>query len=147
MSAADDYRYNPADSPRDRSLRVGDTERDSVGAILRQGHLEGRVDTDELESRLERCTTAKSYAQLDELIADFPPEPEARERVVPRSWSPSRLAFPLLPLALIAAIVAGAHVAWLAVPLFFLFVVRPRWRGGGYGRGPWACGPRRFTRV
>jgi hypothetical protein len=147
VPAADDYRYNSADGPRDRSLRVGDRERDSVGEVLRQGHLEGRLDTDELQSRLERCIAAKSYAQLDELIADFPPEAEARERPAPRSWNPSRLAFPLLPVALIAAIVVGAHVAWLAVPLFFLFVVRARSWGGGYGRGPGACGPRRLSRV
>ena len=94
MPAADDDRYNSADGPRDRSLRVGDRERDSVGEILRQGHLEGRLDTDELQSRLERCMTAKSYAQLDELVADFPPEAEARERPVPRrrptTWARDR---------------------------------------------------------
>jgi hypothetical protein len=139
MSASDDYRYNPGDGPRDRSLRVGDKERDAVSAILRQRHLEGRLDTDELQSRLERCMAAKTYAELDELIADFPREGEERRRAPqfgrPRPWP---LAFRFLPLALIAAIVVGSHfhAAWLAVPLFFFFVVRP-----------WACGPRRARRA
>jgi len=35
------------------------------------------------------------------------------------------------------------------LPLLFFFVVPPLlWRtSGGYGRGFWACGPRRTTRV
>jgi Domain of unknown function (DUF1707) len=41
-------------------------------AILRQQHLEGRLNTDELRARLERCMAAKTYAELDALIADFP---------------------------------------------------------------------------
>jgi hypothetical protein len=78
VSAADDYRYDPADGPRDRSLRVGDKERDAVSEILRQRHLEGRLDSEEFEARLERCLTAKTYAELDELIADFPGARRAR---------------------------------------------------------------------
>jgi hypothetical protein len=47
------------------------------------------------------------------------------------------------PLAVIAAIAATrGHLVWLALPLLFLFVVRPFvWRSSGRGR--WACGPRR----
>ena len=151
MSAPNDYRYDPGDSPRDRSLRVGDKERDSVGEILRQGHLEGRLDTDEFQARLERCMAAKTYAELDELIADFPrQEAERRRPGQGWGWRAWPLAFPLLPLVLIAAIVAGGHFAWLAVPLIFFFVVRPlvwRARRGGYPGGWWACGPRRTTRA
>jgi hypothetical protein len=152
VSASNDYRYDPGDGPRDRSLRVGDKERDAVGEILRKHHLEGRLDTDELQARLERCLAAKTYAELDALIADFPRE-EARRRVAgqARRLRPWPLAFPFLPLALIAAIVVGGHFVWLAFPLFFFFVVRPllwgTWWGGGYGRGMWAGGPRRTTRV
>jgi len=43
----------------------------------------------------------------------------------------------------------SAALAWLVLALLFFFVVRPLlWRtSGGYGRGFWACGPRRTTRV
>ena len=128
MSAAHDYRYGAG--PRDRSLRVGDNERDAVSETLRRRHLEGRLDADEFQARLERCLAAKTYAQLDELVADLP-RGGAESR---RSWRLWPLPLLLLPLALIAAIAVGGHVAWLAVPLIFFFVVRPF---------AWGCGPRR----
>jgi hypothetical protein len=136
VSASIDHRYDPSGSPRDRSLRVGDRERDAVGEILRERHLEGRLDTDEFQARLERCLTAKTYAELDELIADFPREEEERRVGQPRRRTPWPFV-PFLPLALVAAIVIGAHGVWPVFPvfLFFLFVVRPlRWHGG-YRRG------------
>lgn len=151
VPASNGYRYSSIDGPRDRSLRVGERERDAVGEILRRRHLEGRLDTEELEARLERCLAAKSYAQLDELIADFPPEDEDRARSGShrrfRPWPP---AFFVLPAILIAAIAFGGHAAWLVVPLFFFFVVRPLlWHGrvGGYRRRGWAGGPRHSTRI
>lgn len=152
VSASNDHRYNPGNGPRDRSLRVGDKERDAVAEILRQRHVEGRLDADEFQARLERCMAAKTYAELDELIADFPPEATERRRAAqPWSWLPWPPAFLLMPLALIAAIVVvGGHLAWLAVPLFVFFVLRLLvWRtwSGGYARGSWTCGPRRTTRA
>jgi hypothetical protein len=151
MAAANDDRYDLADGPRDRSLRVGDRERDSVAEILRERHLEGRLDPDEFQARLEHCLSAKTYADLDALIADFPrqeaPRRDARRSTARGPWPVPAL---FLPLIAIAAVVAGFHLFWLAVPLFFFLVVRPLvWRswGGGSARG-WACGPpRRTTRV
>ena len=151
MSASSDNRYDRGDGPRDRSLRVGDKERDAVAEVLRQHHLEGRLDTEELQARLERCLTAKTYAELDALIADFPRE-EVRPRRAGQPWRwRAPLVLPFLPVAVIAAIVVGGHFVWLVFPLFFFFVVRPllwrAWWGGGYGRGMWAGGPRRTTRI
>lgn len=141
MSASNDSRYSTGTGPRDRSLRVGDKEREAVGEILRDRHVEGRLDTDELQARLERCLAAKTYAQLDELIADFPRDAAERRR----DWTrrPLPLPFLVLPLGLIAAIAVSGHLAWLAVPLIFFFVVRPLAWGRGFG----ACGPRRMTRL
>ena len=151
VSPANDNRYDPVEGPRDRSLRVGDTERDAVAEILRQRHLEGRLDAEEFEARLGRCLAAKTYAELDELIADFPrADAERRSAGSSWGWRPRPLAFPFIAFALIAAIAVGGHVGWLAVPLLFFFVIRPlAWRawGGGYARGSWGCGPRRTTRA
>ena len=148
MSASNEYRYSAGAGPRDRSLRVGDKEREAVSEILRQRHLEGRLDTDEFQARLERCLAARTYAQLDELIADFPADgAERRSDRQSWSWRPWPLPLLFLPLGLIAAIVVGGHFAWLAVPLIFFFVVRPLAWGRGYGRGFGACGPRRITRL
>jgi DUF1707 SHOCT-like domain len=147
VPASNDYRYDAG--PRDRSLRVGDKERDAVAEILRRHHLDGRLDADEFQGRLDRCLSAKTYAALDELVADLPGEQEERREAGQR-WTrrprPFPFPFVFLPLALVAAIAIGGHLAWLAIPLFFLFVVRPlAWRSwsGGYARGTWACGPRR----
>jgi hypothetical protein len=148
MPAANDYRYDPGDGPRNRSLRVGDKERDAVGEILRQRHLEGRLDTDEFQARLDHCLKAKTYAELDELIADFPrAEAERGRSGQPQTWRTWPHPVLLLPLALIAALAVGGHFAWLAIPFLF-FIARPlAWRSwGGYGRGLWACGFRRTTR-
>lgn len=151
MATTNDHQYSPEDGPRDRSLRVGDKERDAVGEILRQRHAEGRLDPSEFETRLERCMAAKTYAQLDELIADFPSERtnRARPSQIRTHWAWPPL-FLLFPAVLIAAIIFGGHLAWLAFPLIFFFVLRPlMWRnwGGGYWRAGWGCRPRSTTRV
>src|SRR5262245_10231698 len=144
--SATDSRYDAGDGPRDRSLRVGDKEREAVSEILRQRHLEGRLEADEFQTRLDRCMAAKTYAELDELIADFPREGSARRRSEESwRWRPWPVPLLFLPLVLIGAILVGGHLAWLAIPLIIFFVVRPlAWRGGwggGYARGSWACGP------
>jgi Domain of unknown function (DUF1707) len=148
MPVANDDRYDRRRGPRDRHLRVGDGEREAVAEILRQQHVEGRLDSDEFQERLDRCLAAKTYADLDELIADFP-SVEADQDRVGRPWGRRSWPFAVLPLALIAAIVlSGGHLVWLAFPLFFL-VVRPlfwRSRGRGYG-GSWACPSRYGTRT
>jgi hypothetical protein len=149
VAAAHDNRYDLGDGPRDRSLRVGDKERDAVTEILRRHHVEGRLDTDEFQDRLERAMAAKTYADLDRLIVDFPREgPERRRGGQPWRWRQQPL--PFLGLALIAAILVAGGPAWVAVPLVFFFVVRPlAWhaRGSGYAPGVSACGPRRMTRI
>jgi hypothetical protein len=145
VAASNDDRFGPDHGPRDRSLRVGDKERDAVAKILRQAHVEGRLDADEFPARLDRCLAARTYADLDELVADFPHRDGGTPRVRRARYARGRpLPFPPLPVAMIAAIVLGfGHVAWLALPLFLFFVVRPfAWRswGTGHARGPRGCG-------
>jgi Domain of unknown function (DUF1707) len=149
VTAANHYRYDSAGSPRDRSLRAGDKERDAVSEILRGAHVEGRLNDDEFEARIERCLTARTYADLDGLIADFPRE-EAGSRPAgrPRGWRPWPVPFVFLPLAVVAAVAVGGHVAWFAIPLVFVVVRTFAWGtwAGGPARGPWARSPGRMTR-
>jgi hypothetical protein len=123
--------------PRDRQLRVGDTEREAVADILRAHYVAGRLDSGEFEHRLERCLAAKTYADLDGLLTDFPgaQAPAHRRRFAMwRLWP-----VPLLPVAVVAAIVlSGGRALFLAIPLLFFFVLRPLLWGR---RGGWACGP------
>jgi hypothetical protein len=142
--------YDLRSGPRDRSLRVGDREREAVAELLRQHHVEGRLDADEFQERLERCLAAKTYGDLDRLIADFP-RPEAEPVGRGRAWPMSRVApLPLIPLLVLAAIVfSGGHLVWLAFPLAFFFLRGLGWRSWGprYGYGVWGCGPRSSIRA
>lgn len=129
--------YSHRSGPRDRGLRVGDAEREAVATILRREHLAGRLDNDELDERLTRCLAAKTYAELDELILDFPPG----EPVLRRSSWRWRQPWPLLLLPLVALVAVATHgrALWLVVPLFFWFVVRPAlWRSHGWGWRPYS---------
>jgi hypothetical protein len=148
VTTPNDAQYDSAGTPRNRALRVGDQERDAVSQILRQAHVEGRLDTDEFQARLERCLTAKTYADLDVLLADLPRARTDRHTGPRARWRPWPVPFMVLPLAVIAAVAFGGHAAWLAIPLLFFFVVRPMaWRTwGGSARRPWGCGPSRTTR-
>ena len=105
--ADSDGRYDRNRGPRDRSLRAGDGDRDAFAAILREQHLAGRLDSDEFQERLDACMAAKTYADLDRLVTDLPAGEASGARPAGRPWRRRPWLFPLLPLALIAAIVAG----------------------------------------
>jgi hypothetical protein len=148
MPAENENAYDRRRGPRDRSLRVGDREREAVAAILRRQHVDGRLDALEFQERLDRCLAAKTYRDLDDLIADFPSHDAGQARTGrPSAWPPWRLApvpLALIPLALVAAIVlSGGHLFWLVFPAFFFLVARPLlWRSIGRRRGYgfWGCG-------
>jgi Domain of unknown function (DUF1707) len=123
--------------PRDRSLRAGDGDRNAVADILREQHLAGRLESDEFQERLDRCYTAKTYDQLDGLIADFPSEEPARPPR--RAWRSPAVALVALLVAAIA--LSAGHLFWLVIPLFFFFGRPLLWRSSGrrYGWGAAGC--------
>jgi Domain of unknown function (DUF1707) len=160
---ADERNHYSRRTPADRALRASDADRTAVGDILRKEHVAGRLDTDEFADRFGRCLEAKTYTQLDALIADLPDGGEADFQAGPgavtggawrggdwywrrRPWRVPAVAW----LALVGVLLAlsGGPALWVLVPLFFVFVVRPlMWRSasrsgwarrGGCGRG--ACG-------
>jgi Domain of unknown function (DUF1707) len=131
-------RLAPDYGPQDRSLRAADHDRDAVSDILREQHLAGRLDTDELQERIDRCYAAKTYAELDAVLADLPakvPDPVRRDNTSAHthggSWGGLRLAWLPLPLLvpILFAAVAISHgfLLWLVIP-FVLFFVSRRWR-------------------
>jgi hypothetical protein len=150
MADKDGDGYDRRSGPHDRSLRVGDREREAVAELLRQHHVEGRLDADEFQERLEHCLAAKTYGDLDRLIADFP-SPEAEVAGRARAWPLPRFApVPLIPLLVLAAIVlSGGHLVWLAFPLAFFLLRRFAWRSWGprYGYGVRGCGSGSSTRA
>lgn len=65
------------DPDRRNELRAADSDRDAVVERLRDAAAEGRLEHIELDARVERALTAKTYADLAALTADLPPEPSA----------------------------------------------------------------------
>src|SRR4051794_26993465 len=91
----------PATSPSEPApgLRASDADRERVADALRRHHLDGRLDTDELQERLDRCYAARTTGALAPLLADLP------AGGAPRS-TPRRFAvLPVLPVFAVALVV------------------------------------------
>jgi uncharacterized protein DUF1707 len=124
-------------SSHDAGLRASDAERERVAEALRRHHLDGRLDTEELQERLERAYAARTTGDLAPLLADLPSEREPARG--PRSFA-SFAPPPLLVVAvvvLLAAATVGAMAHGHPGPLPFIavfFLLRFAW---------WGQGPRR----
>ena len=60
-----------ADNGRGK-LRAADADRDWVAGILGTAYSEGRLSKDEYDARLEAALSARTYADLDQLMTDLP---------------------------------------------------------------------------
>jgi len=58
-------------------LRASHADRDQVVELLREAAGDGRLSADELDERLERALTARTYAELASLTTDLPIAPGA----------------------------------------------------------------------
>jgi DUF1707 SHOCT-like domain len=129
---------------RRSALRASDADREAIAEQLRNAAAEGRLLADELEHRLGTAFSARTYGELDAVVADLP-----RDRVVRRARrrSPIRLRpatalalvvlFPVA-LALAAAVVVTLFAlitAWAVVVTLAGLVLGPRARMLG---SPWA---------
>ena len=71
---SDQDQARPAASGDGRgALRVSHEDRDEVAEALRVAAGDGRLSSDELDERLERALTARTYDDLAVLVADLPP--------------------------------------------------------------------------
>lgn len=57
---------------KDPALRAGDADRDRVADQLREHFAAGRLTHDELQERLEKTYTARTFGDLDPILADLP---------------------------------------------------------------------------
>ena len=53
-------------------MRAADTDRDRVVECLNMAYGEGRLSKDEYDGRLENALSARTYADLDQLVTDLP---------------------------------------------------------------------------
>jgi hypothetical protein len=56
----------------DSQIRASDADRDGTVGALREHLAAGRLTTEEFEERLDKAYTAKTLAELDDLVADLP---------------------------------------------------------------------------
>ena len=70
MSDADQLSIPTTPEPRVEP-RAGDADREAVADRLRIAAGEGRIDLGELEERLDRAYAARTYGELDALVADL----------------------------------------------------------------------------
>jgi hypothetical protein len=119
---------------RDPNLRAADSDREAIAERLRRSQAEGRLDVQEFQDRLDQCYKAKTIGELEQLMADLPPERRPEERVRPRRV-PLVPLVPILIAVLLISAAAGHHGHfgfWILIPLFFLAKFW-RWR-----RWPWS---------
>jgi len=98
-------------------MRAADADRDRVVELLGHAYSEGRLSKDEYDARMETALSARTYADLDQVVADLP---VARPAPVPAVAKTNAFAIASLacglgqfmvgPLASIPAIVFG-HMA------------------------------------
>lgn len=55
-----------------RQVRAADADRDHVAGILGVAYTEGRLSKDEYDDRLAAALSARTYADLDQLLTDLP---------------------------------------------------------------------------
>jgi len=129
--------------PRRSVLRASDADRDGVTERLRKAATEGRLTTEELDERLSRALRAKTYGELDVLLADLPVKhaPAKRRKssagqlAVSHPVTATVLGVAAITVAMAAvAIVAMIGTLWVTWWVFvWIFFGSPRHR---YGRWP-----------
>jgi hypothetical protein len=137
------------------ALRASDADRETAAERLRRAAGEGRLLTEELEERLEAALAARTYGQLDAVLADLPgrrisaPGSERRLPVL-RSALALTVAVAVVLAVTIAVVFAltgvfAGWLLWLLAGWFFLGRRRHGWRCGHRAelRGRWGPPPRR----
>jgi hypothetical protein len=96
-------------------LRASDADREAVADRLRNAAAEGRILAHELEERVARALRARTYGELDAVVADLP-----------MAQSASRASFPLVRPALAVAL-ALATIAVVAVAVLVITGLLTAW--------------------
>ncbi len=118
------------------SLRASDADREQVAEHLRDAAAEGRLLAEELEQRLGSALRARTYGELDSVVADLPGTRVTRRSsrsTVPLARPVMALAIVVLAAAVIAAavlVITGVLAVWAvwAVVAWWMFGGRHRHR-------------------
>jgi hypothetical protein len=137
-------------------LKASDADREQTAERLRNATAEGRLLAEELEHRLGAAFSARTYGELDAVVADLPrgrmlvARPHRRTMVRFRSL-PALALIIVIPVALtltaaVVLVIAMLFVAWAIVAGLAWLVLGHRARAL---RGPWAVARRagRWSRT
>lgn len=92
-------------------MRAADADRQAAAERLRVALEEGRLTLHEYDERLGRAYAAKTYGELDAVVADLPgPAPAERSALVPRQPGPEPAPVPDEPPV---AVPGGSATRWL----------------------------------
>jgi hypothetical protein len=131
---------------RRATLKASDADREHIAERLRKAAAEGRLLTEELEHRLGAAFSARTYGELEPLVADLPRDVVPRRRQSP-SVPPVAVAVGvllLMPVVVAVVIslmvlVASMFALWavVAVIVMWMFGRRPPAFPGRYYMRHW----------
>jgi Domain of unknown function (DUF1707) len=99
---------------RRATLRASDADREHIAERLRRAAGEGRIVAEELEERLETAFSARTYGELDAVVADLPGTTPARRRE--RSGSVLRYGpLPIVALVFLLPVIVSMLIAAVVV--------------------------------
>ena len=102
---------------RRATLKASDADREQIAERLRKATAEGRLLAEELEERLEATFAARTYGELDVVVADLPGVPVRQHE---RRRSPALTPVHVIALFLFAPVVIALMLA-VAVIMATLF--------------------------
>jgi len=111
-------------------LRASDADREQIADRLRHATAEGRLVAEELEQRLERAFSARTYGELDALVADLPGAIERRRTSSMRPWIAAVAALALLIPVALAVLAAVLFVLTSVFAVWMLWVAFGWWLFG-----------------
>jgi len=124
---------------RRTTLRASDDDRERVAERLRAAAVEGRLLAHELEERLATALRARTYGELDAVVADLPGKAVARRTgsLAARAGVAVGVALAVVTVvAVVAAAIFAVAGAWLIWMIFAWVLFGTRRRRGRYSRRP-----------
>jgi Domain of unknown function (DUF1707) len=110
--------------------RVSDAEREEVVELLRAAAGEGRIGHDELDERLTRALSAKTYRQLHATVDDIPRDRGGSNRHMPQAqrtvagWTVRAIRNePWLLVLMLPVLVITLTLAAIGMMIWFVFII------------------------
>ena len=131
-------------------MRASDADREHVAERLRNATAEGRLLASELEERLGAVFSARTYGELDAVVADLPRREVSERRSrgrqgvqLVRSLPPAALVVVVPVMIMVAAAVVAVTAMLFAIWLVIFVITLGAF---GHRRRPYYYRPVRYTR-